>query len=221
MRIAYLALVCILLTLPRSASAQQRNWAFALDGGWEVISSPAVPRFAANASSLPLRLREGWRIGVESSHKMQHDQWRFFLRGNVHLLRYPEGASPATFDQEAHDTLGTVVGFEGESGVRYYFWTDKFRPYVQASISYLRLQHFSSGGQAPCASGPYCNLSNSAEGVFLPHNNAFAVHVQPGFEYGLRRDVAVRLGVDVQRWIVLNTGDNTMFTVTAGVILYQ
>ncbi len=221
MRIAYLALFCSLFVLSPSARAQQRDWALALDGGWEVIASPPVPKFASDSSSLPLRLRQGWRIGAETSHKLKHDQWRFFARGNLHLLRFPQGAAPGTFDRQAHDTLGTVMAFEFESGVRYYLWTDKFRPYLQVGLSYLRFEHIGSRGAAPCNSGSYCGSAASAANVFLPHQNAIALHAQPGFEYGLRRDVAVRLGVDVQRWLILNAGDDTMFTVTAGVIFYQ
>ena len=221
--IALAALFCALLAPPSAALAQQRSLGLVVDGGWDIIAAPTVPAHAPNISALPLRLRDGWRLGLESNHKIQHDQWRVFLRGNVHFLKFPRGAPANSFDHLANAQLGTVVGFQGESGARYYFWTDKFRPYAELGISYLYLKHFSSGGRAPCGSGPYCNLpgASSAEAVYLPHQSIVALHVQPGFEYSLRRDMAIKAGVDIQRWIVFNASDSTMFTLALGFVFYS
>ena len=102
-----------------------------------------------------------------------------------------------------------MTGFEAETGLRYYFWTDKFRPFFQAGVSYLYLKHF------------YDQVSGAVEKTYLSHPHIFSIHVQPGVEFKINRDIAAKVGVDIQRWILMNTGDSTMFTVSAGVIFYS
>ena len=136
------------------AQAQYKNSAFGLDVGYWFLTKPSIvdpstqqPYTARD--QLPLRLQGGFRIGGESNFKMDEDHFWFTARVNVGFLQYPSGSAGSTsldeqFDYNASKTLGTMMGIEGQIGVRYVFLTDRFRPYLQGALSYMRLMSFSS-----------------------------------------------------------------------------
>ncbi len=216
------------LLTPGEAFAQYKNNSFGLDlGGW-LISKPTLLDAQGNIKPVdqrPTRLANGLRIGGETSVKMSEDHWWFTGRVNVGFLRYggsEEGDVSAQFDAAAGDALGTLLGVQGSIGVRYVIFTDRFRPYVQAALSYMHLFSFTSAADDACTDSAvqFCTGVSSAMNAFLPHNDIGAFHLQPGFELIFTRDTALHIFADMQRWIVFNASDNNAVVIGAGIIWF-
>ncbi len=224
-----LAVVVPVLAVPGAAHGQYKNTAFGLDAGYWMITRPSAVDPSTNAvytnDSLPLRLAYGFRVGGESNFKLDEDHWWFTARVNVGILKFSSGSTAAgaslddQFDAQADQTLGTIVGFEGQIGVRYVILTDRVRPYVQGALSYMRLVSFSSLASDGC-DVTVCGTDTSNEEAYLRHPNVGAVHLQPGIELILQRDLALHLYVDAQRWLLLNTTGNWAFVGGIGIIFF-
>ncbi len=225
-----LALLGAILAVPQAAHAQYKNTAIALDGGYEVLTRPPLTNddgsAFTNASSVPIRLGRGTRIGIEGNFKMQTDHWWISPRVNFHLLQFTnsgDDVASAVFDNAAADTVGTVLGLEGVVGPRYYLLTDRIRPFLQPSVSYMYLFQFSDTSNSSCV-GDTSGVCNSTGGdlldTYLPHRNILALQAKFGTEFVFTRDVAFHISVDVQRWFIINANDNTVFTLSGGFTVY-
>ena len=225
-----LLLLCATLGLmaaPRAAQAQYKNKALGFDLSYQLISQPSIT--ASDGSYLAAadrgdRLHDAIKLGGEGSFKLHHDHWWFNARVDLALLGFgrPSGDDPvAVADQLAASSLGTNLGLGALAGVRYYFLTDHFRPYLQLSLSYMHIFSFGSLANATCAftDGGVCD-GGTYEDEFLPHTNILAVHVAPSFEFVVARDVALHLILDYQRWLVFSGQGNNVFTVGGGLIFY-
>lgn len=213
---------------PREALAQYKNNAFGLDiGGW-LISKPSLLTPQGQVKPVdqrPTRLANGLRIGGETTVKMSEDHWWFVGRVNVGFMRYggsETGDISEQFDAAAADALGTLLAVQGAIGVRYYIFTDRFRPYVQSSLSFMHLFSFTSAADDSCLGGiSFCDgTTGSNMNTFLPHNDIGMFHVQPGFELIFTRDTALHIFADLQHWIVFNASDNNAIVIGAGIIWY-
>ncbi len=226
-------LLVVLLSLgalapARMASAQYKNSAFALDLAGTYITRPGVLDGSGNQlsnSSLPNRLAYGERLGAEVNFKLNEDHWWFIGHLNLGLFGFATWGSDNTsrnyqFDQAAKTYIGTELGIQAVPGVRYYFFTDRKRPYLQLGFSYMRLFTFSSTAGDPC-SLPLCPSGGAFADVFLPHPNVLALHLQPGVEFVLKRDLALHMALDIQRWLIINAPGNFSFNVVLGVTFYS
>jgi hypothetical protein len=220
--------VCLAALLtPSEALAQYKNNSFGLDiGGW-LISKPSLLDKNGNVlptDQRPTRLANGVRIGGETSVKMSEDHWWFTGRVNVGFLRYggsKSGDVAEQFDAAAGQTLGTLVGVQGMIGVRYVILTDRLRPYIQTSLSYMHLFSFTSAADDNCANTfSFCGGTDSNVETFLPHNDIGAFHVQPGMELVFTRDTALHIYADMQHWIVFNAKDNNAVVIGVGIIWF-
>ena len=214
------------LLAPSAASAQYKNSAFGLDAGGWFISTPTLLDSKGQPLSpdnRPLRLNQGYRLGLESNFKMNDDHWWLTSRVNVGLLSFSDEATApleSQFDQEAATALGSIMGVQMAVGLRYYLLTDRFRPYIQAGFSYLKLLSFTSKADNTCSNTTLCDTGRSNLDNFLPHGNIPAVHLQPGFEWIVTRDVGITMFTDLQRWILLNADGNYSLVLGLGVTLY-
>ncbi len=210
-----LSLGCLILA-PAQAAAQYKNTAFGFDAGFWLIQKPEITDEARrNANLRPLRLSAGGRFGGETNFKLDQDHWWFTGRVNVAFLQF---AGEDDFDQAAREALGTLMGVQGSIGIRYVILTDKFRPYLQLALSYLRLFSFTEAAGADCAD-VICDSGTYASN-YLPHPNVGGVHLQPGFEVIIGRDLALQFFADVQHWIVLGAADNNSVVLGIGILFF-
>jgi hypothetical protein len=213
--------------LPAGAQAQYKNSSFGLDAGGTFITRPSIVDANGNTlanSRLPLRLAYGERLGSEINFKLHDDHWWFTGRLNVNLLHYATfGETPQSinyaYDQYAQTYLGALLGLEGQAGVRYFFFTDRMRPYLQLAISYMHLFSFTGQSSDLCSAG-LCQDGGTYGDVFLPHSDILAVHLQPGIEVVVKRDLALHFSLDYARWVTINTAGNNSFTLFMGVLFY-
>jgi hypothetical protein len=213
---------------PGVAQAQYKNNAFGLDVGYWMLTKPSAVDPSTGAvytnDSLPVRLQNGFRIGGEGNFKVDEDHLWFTGRVNVGLLKFGSGDARSTdlnaqFDYAANNTLGTIVGVEVGLGLRYVFFTDQVRPYMQAGLSYMRLMSFSSNASDTC-DPTLCGADSTNETTYLRHPNLGAVHLQPGVELILRPDTALHIYIDAQRWLPLNATGNWGLVAGVGVIFF-
>lgn len=214
------------------ATAQYKNASFGVDAGYWLITKPTVVNkdgsIITPADKRPLRLANGIRFGGDSNFKMDQDRWWFIARLNLAFLQYGASTSCSPQDQEcefdkfAKDTLGTLFGVQGQIGTRIFILTDKFRPYLQFSLSYLRLMTFSSQAGNDCSVPIVCpNDPGENEAEFLPHANVGGgAHFQPGFEIIVTRDIALHFYADMQHWFILNASDNNAVVFGFGAVFY-
>ncbi|MBI5509949.1 MAG: hypothetical protein HY903_14430 [Deltaproteobacteria bacterium] len=231
MRIASVASACclgVLLSFATPAHAQYKNTSFGFDlGGW-LITKPSVTengRLIDNADKRPLRLSNGLRLGGETNFKMLSDNWWFTGRVNIAFLRFPSAAAKdlsvtAKYDREAKDALGTLLGVQAGIGLRYVIFTDNVRPYVQLGLSYLRLMSFTDLASQDCTADVVGCDGESYASTYLPHPNVGAVHLQPGIEWIVARDLAINLFADVERWIIFNADDNHAVVLGLGILFF-
>jgi hypothetical protein len=223
---AGLAAFLLLAGWPDTARAQYKNSAFGLDAGYMLITQPSITDRLGNQLSpanMPVRLGRGIRLGGETNFKLHADRWWFSGRLDASVLNFSASGSglQATFDQLADATLGTILGIDGVAGVRYYLGTDHFRPYIQLGVSYMHMFVFSSTAGEPCdGTTGFCPSGQSNIDAFLPHTNLFGLHLTPGVEFIVSRDVALHLFVDYQRWVVINADDNNVFNLGLGLTFY-
>lgn len=225
--LASLIFACLVSIVPNVARAQYKNTTFGFDVGGMFVTKPSL--FDSNGNSLPanklpMRLSEGLRLALETNFKLDEDHWWLNTRFSTAFMRYrgSESGDPTelAFDQAASDALGTLFGVEGAIGVRYVILTDRIRPYVQAGISYMRVFSFTGEADNNCNSIPDLCGGNSNSSVFLPHPNLFGVHIEPGLEVIIVRDVAIRGFVDMYRWLILNATDNHGLVFGLGVTFF-
>ena len=219
------AFMVISYLLPSIANAQYKNQSFGLDAGFGFVTTPSVTSADGDSvvppDSRSLRLAQSMRLGGESSFKMNSDHWWFSSRLNLAMLSYaPDGTGSTDdlFDQAAEDALGNLFGVEAGIGVRYVFLTDKIRPYMQLSSSYLRLFTFSSQAEDACTDASACGdgIDDTKLTNFLPHANVGKLHLQPGIEILVERDIALHLFVDIEHWFLWNAPDNQSVIVGLG-----
>ncbi len=224
--IRYLLVVVVLWLTPLSAFAQYKNSAFGLSLGTWSISQPSLLDSDGDVhpiDSRPLRINQGLRFSFDSSFKMNDDHWWLNTGATVGLLRFnPQGgaALEEAFDEEANNILGTLMGIEASLGLRYYFLTDRMRPYLQASLSFLRMLTFTDRAEVACELGSLCETDRTNLDNFLPHPNVGAVHLQPGFEWIFTRDIGLNVFIDFQRWLIFNADDNNALVFGIGINLY-
>jgi hypothetical protein len=212
---AYLLVSSALLS-PSSGRAQYKNTAFGLDAGFWYVTQPAVPE-GSTINERPLRLHLGGRLGGETNFKLDQDHWWFTGRVNLGFITW---GGTTEYDDEAREALGTLMAIQGSMGIRYVILTDKFRPYIQVSLSYLRLLSFAALSGEECTSGfTYCDGATYGES-FMPHPNIGGVHFQPGVELIVSRDIALHMFLDVQRWILFGPPDNWAFILNVGVLFF-
>jgi hypothetical protein len=230
----FLALVA-LLALPATAHAQYKNKSFGVDVSYQLITKPNItagrPLQVVPRGDRGDRLHDGIRVGGEGSFKLHHDHWWFNTRLDLSFLGYGHGlsASPTSLEGQADllgsQNMGLNMGVDGQVGVRYYFLTDHFRPYLQGSISYMHIFSFGANASQLCPDSVLCvdatgTNSGSYGDNFMPRTNIFAVHVAPSFEVILRRDLALHVILDYQRWVVFRGKGNNVFTMGAGLTFY-
>ena len=219
--------VAIFILAPKLAHAQYKNFSFGLDFGYS-LNTRSSPYDASGlplqADRMPLRLSNGYRIGLESNFKMLNDHFWFSTRFNTHFLKYGgiggKDQASLEFDRYADNALGTILGIEPYAGVRYVIMTDQIRPYLQAGLSYMRLFTFTSRADAVCSVYPDGCSTYSNQNFFLSHPNIFSVHIEPGFEWVFTRNVALRVFVDMYRWVLINTKDNNGLSMGMGITFF-
>ena len=223
-----------MLALPATAHAQYKNKSFGMDVSYQLITKPNITDSAnqvVTRGDRGDRLRDGIRVGGEGSFKLHHDRWWFNARLDLSFLGYGHGLSKTDASPEAQadwlgsQNMGLNMGVDGLVGVRYYLLTDHFRPYLQASLSYLHIFSFGAGATALCKDPVLCvdadgTTSGSFGDNFLPRTNILAVHVAPSFEIILRRDLGLHIILDYQRWLVFRGKGNNVFTMGAGLTFY-
>ena len=228
-RFGILLVLAASLFLPQLAHAQYKNSAFALDIGYETVTRPSLTNSATgallSADHLPLRVGHSFRLGGEIDFKLHADHWWFTGRINGKLFGYDPSGDPNSleyqYDTAANDQIGVILGLEGVLGVRYYFLTDRIRPYLGIGVSYMHLFSFTSSTSNVCSLAEVCLASGGTVGDnFLPHTNIFAPHLQPGVEFILVRDVALSVQADLQRWLIINADGNWVFGAILGVVFY-
>jgi hypothetical protein len=222
-------LTLALLAMPAQALGQYKNASFGFDAAGWILTLPSAVDDAGNILPLdnrPMRLSQGLRFGGETNWKLNHDQWWFTGRVNVAFMTFPSGDASSDdlqqqYDAAASSSIGTVFGVEAGIGIRYFFLTDRIRPYIQVGTSYMRLFTLSTVAEGLCTdnevceSGEYTNSEN-----FFPHPNVGALHVQPGLEWVFARDMALHIYADTQYWIIFNAPDNISLAVGLGVNFY-
>ena len=221
-------LVGVSLLIPGEAAAQYKNTAFGLDGAYWLVSKPSILNKNGSIKDLderPIRLANGFRVGGETNLKMDEDHWWSIFRLNLAFLQYAANKdgepNEVLYDQEAKKALGTVFGLQGQIGIRYFVLTDRFRPYLQFGLSYLRLMTFKSVAESDCTVATICGAQGGTnEANFLPHPNVGGAHFQPGVELIFTRDVAIHLYVDLQHWFIFNAADNNALVFGLGVNFY-
>ena len=217
-----------LLAAPKAALAQYKNSIFALDLAGTFLTRPGVVDDQGNIlgnNQLPLRLAYGERVGADIGFKLNSDHWWFMGRVNFALFSFATwGESPGDlhyeYDLTSQQVIGTVLGLQGMPGIRYYFLTDRTRPYLQLGLSYMRLFSFSGQAGDSCTLG-ICSGGGTYGDVFLPHANILALHLQPGIEFIVKRDLAIHLALDYQRWLIINASGNNAFNLVLGVTFYS
>lgn len=226
----WLALAFSLFAMPTEALAQYKNASFGFDtAGW-LLTLPSAVDESGNIVPLdnrPMRLGQGLRFGGETNWKLNHDQWWFTGRVNFAFMTFPAGDPDGTlqeqFDAAAEDTIGTVFGVEAGIGVRYFFLTDRIRPYIQVGTSYMRLFTLSTVAEEVCTgatcdggdAGGFTNAQN-----YFGHPNIGGVHIQPGLEWVFTRDMALHVYADTQYWIIFNAPDNISLALGLGINFY-
>ena len=223
----WMALALSLVTVPNEAFAQYKNASFGLDtAGW-LITLPSAVDDAGNmlpVDNRPMRLGQGLRLGGETNWKLNHDHWWFTGRVNFAFLTFPSGDANGDlqeqYDAAAADTIGTVLGIEAGIGVRYFFMTDRIRPYLQVGTSYMRLLTLSTVSDEVCTgntcdAGGFSNAQN-----YFAHPNIGAFHLQPGLEWVFTRDIALHIYADTQYWLIFNAPDNISLAMGLGVNFY-
>jgi len=208
-------LAALLAAVP--AKAQYKNLAWGVDANYIWIWKPSVLNNTGGRlpmANQPMRLSMGGGLGGETNFKLSEDHWWFTARLNVGFLSYlpTYGADgDRQYDIEANRTIGTLMSLQGQIGVRYVFLTDRFRPYLQASVSYLRLFSFMVGTCDPAATD--CS--------YLPHENVGGLHIRPGLEWIFTRDIALNVFLDAQLWIIINATPNFSLNPGVGIIFYS
>lgn len=227
--LALLLLVAGISALPSPAAAQYKNSEFGLDvGGW-VISTPSVVKAGQliEFDKRPMRLSNGLRLGGQANFKLDEDHWWFTSRVSVGFLQFGAGNMGGSIDQQfdfaASDSLGTIFGIEGGLGLRYLFLTDRVRPYIQGSLSYLQLMTFASVAEEYCSTS-FCD-TYSTQGAtnaneFMPHPHVGGLHLQPGIEYLFTRDIGFDFFIDLQHWLIYNTTDNNAVVFGVGLVFF-
>jgi hypothetical protein len=219
-RLVAAVLLALVALSPGLARAQYKNASFGFDGGFWLIQKPAIPDGAlTSVNKRPLRLSTGGRLGGETNFKLDQDHWWFTGRVNVGFLTF---SGEEDFDRQAQEALGTLFGIQGSIGIRYVILTDKLRPYLQLSLSYLRLFSFASLSGENCSAGDdftYCD-SGTYDAAFMPHPNVGGLHLQPGVELIISRDFALHFFADVQHWIVFGAPDNNAVVLGIGVLWF-
>lgn len=206
-----------------TAHAQYKNNIFGMDiGGW-FIQRPSVltedgDLKAPNAR--PLRLANGIRFGGDFGFKLVDSHWWMNIKMNLGLLRYAfdqNGTSLQNdFDRAAASAVGTVFAVNPVLGIRYYFLTDRIRPYAQLGASYMALFSFSNTNENLCADATVCDTSATNINNFLPRRNIMVAHVQPGIEFIVVRDIAIHLYLDLQHWFVFSGPDSNALVAGIG-----
>lgn len=221
--------LCLLVFATLTASparAQYRNREFGMDFSYMLVQKPPM----TDKLGLPLRmgdrgnrLARGLRLGGEASFKLHRDHWWFSSRLDVidYMFAKPTGDS---IDQRAEllaaQQLGFNMGLEGLLGVRYYFLTDRVRPYLQVSMSYQHIFSFGSGASERCTDPTVCAEQGTYGNELMPRRNFLIVHAAPGIEFVVGRDVAVRVLVEYARWLTFRGKGNNVFTGGVGFVLY-
>ena len=218
------------LAHPLSGHAQYKNQTLGFDAG---IWTPETPPITNEDGTVlapdrrPLRLNQGLRVGGEANFKLNADRWWMTLKVSLGMLFFDVGDFLGTleqqFDAQASATVGEIPIFalEGQMGIRYFFATDRIRPYMQVATSYSRLLTFAELSDDTCSDPVFCSNGPSNKDAFLPTSNIGALHLQPGLEYVFQRDVAVHVYVDIQRWIRLTAPDNWAPVFGVGIIVFQ
>ena len=221
-------LAAVMWLAPETASAQYKNMSWGFDAGFWSITKPSLldstGSFAA-PQNRPLRLTMGGRIGGETNMKLSADHWWASFRLNIGLLSYlPAGGSDAEilYDAQAANTMGLLMAVQGQIGIRYVILTDRFRPYVQAAVSYMPLISFTGAGGNACDSDArWCTGADNNTAAFLRQEHVGGVHLQPGFEWVFKRDMALHVFIDAQLWIVINSVPNFSFVPTIGILFFS
>jgi hypothetical protein len=60
----------------------------------------------------------------------------------------------------------------------------------------------------------------SCAGAFLPHANILAVHLEPGIEFIVAPNMALKVFTDLQRWLIINATDNHTGVFGLGFVLF-
>lgn len=180
MRNRFLALVlaaaAVIMLLPRGAQAQYRNSMFGVGLGTHTIfASKEVPS---------LQFTPTGSIGFESLFKMRSDHWWFGVKLHIGF-----GANKY---QEARDTFGVLMDLSAGLGIRYYFLTDRIRPFLQLNGGYDRVFYFKD------------EPSSYYTEKYMAHQNLGSLGLTPGLEFVFIRNVSLVLSVDCQWVIVYN-----------------
>lgn len=224
--VALCGLVAALALPSRPAFAQYRNKSLAFDVSYMAFTKPSLTDssgVAIDEGGRGDRFTRGIRLGGEGAFKLHRDHWWFVPRLNLMALMFgrPQGDSLEEMaDRLASDKLGFNLGLEGQAGVRYYFLTDRIRPYLQISLSYLHVWSFGSASSSSCTDTLLCTEADTYVEELMPRRNFMGVHVAPSIEFIVARDVALHVILDYTRWVVFRGVGNNVFTAGLGVTLF-
>ncbi len=176
------AVVAVLFIMPKEAQAQYKNSMFGLGVGTHAIfASKTVPS---------LQLYPTGSFGFESLFKLGHDHWWFDVKLHVgfNANRY----------HDAYEKLGVLMNLDAGIGVRYYFLTDRIRPFLQFGGGYQRIFYFTNSRKNQDSS-----ISEAAD-LYLAHQNLGSLNVTPGIEFIYRRNMSIQIAAECQWVIVFN-----------------
>lgn len=180
----------VLLLSAAAAQAQYRNHVFSLGLGYEALLSDLAHLDTGGAPML----------GGSYRFKMLDDHWWFDVGVMVGFrgLNDPFGA----------DALGTLLDVRPNFGLRYYFMTNKIRPYLQFGGALHTLFWFKS---------PAEDVANG----YLPHPTFGTLYAQPGLELVFMRNTALQLYVDVHYLLFWNAPDGLALFPCAQIAWYM
>ena len=218
----------------RTASAQYKNQVFGFDaGGTYGVSIGSIIDSGGNPISpedRPMRLQLGERFGILFGLKMHSDHWWWINRVNFQFFQFHNpSVSPSgqvnlndAADALASSSLGTLLGLQGQTGVRYTFLTDRLRPYLQGSLAFMYLFTLKNSANNACAgsSGYTCASGSSYAQEFLPHQAIVSFNIEPGIEFVIRRDLALHVMLDYQRWLFINSPQGNYLTLGLGLTFF-
>lgn len=171
-----LAIATVIMFIPEVSHAQYRNSMFGLGlGTHSIFASKEAPS---------LQLTPTGSIGFESLFKMRNDHWWFGVKLHIGF-----GASRY---EEARENFGVLMHLAAGLGVRYYFLTDRIRPFLQFGGGYNRIFYFKD------------EPSSYLVSKYMSHQNLGSLSVTPGIEFVYARNMSIQIAAECEWVIVYN-----------------
>ena len=209
------SLVGILFTIclwpSDEAFAQYRNNSLTLDaGGGVTLSESSLTKDGAVIADPEKRgnpIKWQGNLGVSYNQKLGHDRWWLSVAFGLGFFGTGSTGDAATFGERAEEQVGNTIGLETSMGVRYYFATDRIRPYVQPAMSYTRLFYLVGDVDAPCDTPEDCPDGESNAVAYMPHPNIGSLLGRLGLEWIIDRNFALHFYTESVLWLLPNAND--------------